>query len=123
MGKIEKLTALNNEQRAKVYGLAKHFNEQDHLFFKLDANSLEDNQNELVRHFLLMENNQLTAYMLASFYSGSELELTLLGVTESNMFKFSQLAILEARERHLNKVMFITDSTDNATVATFKMKG
>lgn len=122
MRKIEKLTALDNNQRKKVYKLANHFYEKEHIFFKLDANILEDNQNDLVRHFLLIENDILKSYMLASFYSGSELEITLVGATKSSMAIFFQLAIAEARERKLSKVRFITDSNDTFVVANFKSK-
>ncbi len=120
MRKIEKLAALNDEQRKKIYALAKQFAEKEHIYFKLDANILEDEQNKLVSHFLLMENDRLQSYMLASSYSGNELEITLLGGTESNISDFFQLAISEARERSLNKVMFITDSNDTLTVTNFK---
>ncbi|MBP1042900.1 GNAT family N-acetyltransferase [Vagococcus sp. BWB3-3] len=120
MRKIEKLTALNDEQRKKIYALAKQFAKKEHIYFKLDANILEDEQNKLVSHFLLMKNDRLQSYMLASSYSGNELEITLLGGTESNISDFFQLAISEARERSLNKVMFITDSNDTLTVTNFK---
>lgn len=120
---IQQIKVLTDQQRLLIRQLAKEQQEKNHLQFKLDPNVIEATQEGNISHFLLMDGNQLQAYMLTNFYNTTELEVTMIAVTPNQFKEFLQLAITEAQAHQLIHLLLAIDPMDHSTVVLAKDSG
>lgn len=113
---------LTKDEIFEIKKLEKNFNQSNEIFFKIDPQSLEYN-NESSSHILYYSQGELTGYLLISSFDNVEYELTTIAVDQISFFNMYTVALEKLKENNAEKILFIVDRNDIATSNFIKELG